>query len=259
MRISVLGATGSMGRLVIKSALQENFTVVQKVSSHDKILDLFTDTDVIIDFSCPIATYSMLSCCLDNKFNIPIIIGTTSLSSQCLGIMQQCSLFTPIFYSPNMSLGVSFINMMIYALSNVLNEEYDAEILDIHHKFKKDSPSGTALMLGKSIAKARGHDFDTVAVFSRYGIIPQRKTGEIGFCSQRCGNVTGTHRVSFIGQLDDIEIQHVAKSKEIFAQGAINAAKWIRNKQPKIYTMNDLTKDMVKPLFKSLYNEFFAN
>lgn len=247
-----------MGRLVIKSALQENFSVTQKVSSRDKISDLFTNTDVIIDFSCPIATYSMLSCCWENKFNIPIIIGTTSLSTQCINLMEQCSDFAPIFYSPNMSLGISFVNMIIYALANVLDVEYDTEILDIHHKFKKDSPSGTALMLGRSIANARKCEFDTVAVFSRYGILPQRKSGEIGFCSQRCGNVTGTHKISFIGPLDDIELTHTAKSKEIFAQGAINAAKWIYNKPPKIYTMNDLTKDLVKPLFKSLYKEFFS-
>ena len=257
MRISVLGATGAMGGFVIKAALQEGFTIENKVSSKDSIENLFKNTEAIIDFSCPMATESMLRYAVDNNEEIPLVIGTTGLSKMHIDLMHECARNVPVFYAPNMSFLIAILNMTVYAMAKLLDEDFDVEILDVHHKLKKDAPSGTALMFGKTIAKARGRNFSDVANFVRYGIIEQRRRGEIGFAVQRCSNVIGTHEVSFMGEFENIKIKHEAHSKEIFAKGAVQASKWIL-KQPKgLYTMNDFTKDLMVPMVKSLYKDFF--
>ena len=258
MKVSVLGATGKMGGLVIKSALREGFKISNKISSKDKLSDLFLDTDVIVDFSCPVATESMLQYVSKEKLSIPIVIGTTGLSEQCIELMHKCSKFVQIFYSPNMSFLISIVNMMAYATAKLLDESYDVEIFEVHHKFKKDSPSGTALMLGNTIAKAREIEFDKVARFTRYGVIPLRQEGEIGFSVQRCGNTVGKHEISYVGEYETLKIKHTAHSKEIFARGAIKAIRWLTQQKPGFYTMNDFTKDIIVPMIKSLYKDFFS-
>ena len=258
MRISVLGATGSMGGLVIKSALQDGFEISNKISSRDNISDLFQSTDVIVDFSCSVATEAMLEYILDKKLSVPVIIGTTGLSVRCLDLMKRCSQFVPVFCSPNMSFVISIVNVVIYSIAKLLDESYDVEILDIHHRLKKDAPSGTALMLGKSVAQARRRNFKDVAVFMRHGILSQRQQGEIGFSVQRCGNAAGIHNINFIGSLDSIEIKHTAHSKEIFAKGAVKVIRWIVQQAPNLYTMNDFIRDMILPVIKSLYKDLFS-
>ena len=257
MKISVLGATGAMGGYVIKAALQEGYAIMSKVSSKDNIATLFDETEVIIDFSCPMATESMLRYVLEKGTDIPVVIGTTGLSKMHIDLMKQCASRIPVFTAPNMSFLIALMNMTVYALAKMLDEDFDVEILDVHHKFKKDAPSGTARMLGKTIAKARDRKFDDVANFVRLGIIEQRRRGEIGFSVQRCSNVIGTHEVSFMGEYENIKLMHEAHSKEIFAKGAVSAAKWII-KQPKgFYSMNDYVKDLIAPMVKALYKDFF--
>ncbi len=258
MKISVLGATGAMGGYVIKAALQEGYAIENKVSSKDDIANLFEDTDAIIDFSCPIATESMLRYVIENTKDVPLIIGTTGLSKMHIELMKKCASIVPVFSAPNMSFLIAIINMAVYAMAKLLDEDYDVEILDVHHKLKKDAPSGTARMFGKTVAKARGRKFDEVANFVRYGIIEQRKRGEIGFAVQRCSNVIGSHEVSFMGEFENIKIKHEAHSKEIFAKGAVQAAKWILTQPKGFYTMNDFTKDLMVPMVKSLYKDFFT-
>ncbi len=259
MKVSVLGSTGAMGGYVIKAALQEGYTIENKVSSRDDISVLFRNTDVIIDFSCPMATESMLSYALKHKLNIPLVIGTTGLSNMHIDMMKECAYFTQVFYAPNMSFLISIMNMTIYAIAKLLGEDFDTEILDIHHKMKKDAPSGTALMFGNTIAQARKRDFMDVANFVRYGVIEQRRRGEIGFAVQRCGNVIGTHEISFMGEYENIKIKHEAHSKEIFAKGAVRASKWVIEQCPGLYSMNDFTKDLIVPVIKDLYKDFFSH
>ena len=258
MKISVLGATGAMGGLVIKSALRDGFEISNKISSKDRISDLFVDTDVIVDFSCPVATESMLQYVNKEKVSIPIVIGTTGLSEQCMELMESCSEFVQVFYSPNMSFLISILNMMCYATAKLLDSSYDVEISEVHHRLKKDAPSGTALMLGKTIAQARGRRFEEVARFTRYGVIPLRQQGEIGFAVQRCGNTVGKHEISFVGEYETLKIKHTAHSKEIFAKGTVKAIRWLVKQKPGFYTMNDFTRDMVIPMVKSLYKDFFS-
>lgn len=258
MKISVLGATGAMGGFVIKAALQEGYAIENKVSSKDNIENLFRNTDAIIDFSCPIATESMLRYAITAEANVPIVIGTTGLSKMHKALMKDCARRVPVFYAPNMSFLIAIINMAVYAMAKLLDEDYDVEVLDVHHRLKKDAPSGTSLMLGRTVAKARERNFDEVANFVRYGIVEQRRRGEIGFAVQRCSNVIGTHEVSFMGEFENIKIRHEAHSKEIFARGAVQAAKWILKQPNGLYTMNDFTKDLMTPMVKSLYKDFFS-
>ena len=258
MKISVLGATGSMGGLIIKAALQEGIEIASKVSSQDKISSLFTETDAIVDFSCPIATELMADYILDNNLSVPLVIGTTALSTKCIEKLKECSKSMQVFYSPNMSFLISITNMIVYTIAKLVNESYDVEILDIHHRLKKDAPSGTALMLGYSVAQAREQNFEDVAVFKRYGIVAQRKKGDIGFTSQRCGRVVGDHKVSFVSDQETIEIRHESHSKEIFARGAVKAIRWVIQQRPGLYTMNDFTRDSIVPIVRALYSEFFS-
>lgn len=247
-----------MGGLVIKSALREGFEISNKISSKNQISDLFLDTDVIVDFSCPVATESMLQSVNKERLSIPIVIGTTGLSEQCIELMHKCANFVQIFYSPNMSFLISIVNMMAYATAKLLDDSYDVEIHEVHHKFKKDAPSGTALMLGKTIAQARVKEFEKVARFNRYGIIPLRQEGEIGFSVQRCGNTVGKHEISYVGEYETLKIKHTAHSKEIFARGAVKAIRWLIQQKPGFYTMNDFTRDRIVHVVKSLYKDFFS-
>jgi 4-hydroxy-tetrahydrodipicolinate reductase len=259
MRVSVLGATGAMGQLVIKAILQENgMSVENKISSKDNIGDLFKNSEIVIDFSAPLATESMLKYAVSNKTSTPLVIGTTGLSKMYSALMEECALTAPVFYSPNMSFLVAILNTVLYTLAKLLNEDFDVEILDSHHRLKKDAPSGTALMFGNVIAKARNREFDNVANFVRHGIIEPRAKGEIGFSVQRSGSVVGTHEVSFMGDSENIKIKHEALSKEVFAKGAVQVAKWLVKQKNGFYTMNDFIKDLMVPVTKSLYTDFFV-
>jgi 4-hydroxy-tetrahydrodipicolinate reductase len=248
-----------MGSSVISTALQNGHVVKNKVSSKDRIEDLFSDTEVIIDFSSSIATESMLLYATDNKKTIPIIIGTTGLSKFHDELIEKYSEFAPVFRSPNMSVAVSILNIAVYMLSQALGDDFDAEIFEKHHRLKKDAPSGTALMLGKTIAKARGHDFLDMANFVRYGVVAPRKRGEIGFSIQRCGNAVGEHRVNFVGASEEIVISHNAFSRKIFADGAIKVAPWIKNQKPGLYSMHDYTRAMILPVVQSMCEYFFES
>ncbi|MDR1609758.1 MAG: 4-hydroxy-tetrahydrodipicolinate reductase [Holosporales bacterium] len=260
MKVSVLGATGTMGGLVIKALLQEGgFAITGKVSSRDNIEVMFGCSDVIIDFSCPFATEAMLRYAVSSRSHIPIVIGTTGLSKMHRDLMGECATYSPVFCSPNMSLLVSALNVTVHLLAKIMDEDFDIEIFESHHRMKKDAPSGTALMLGRTIAKARNREFDDVANFVRYGIIEQRKRGEIGFSVQRSGAVVGTHEVSFVGGHESIKIRHEAHSKEIFAKGAVQVAKWLVRQNNGLYSMDDMVRDTIAPLIDGWSRECFGS
>ncbi|MDR2458583.1 MAG: 4-hydroxy-tetrahydrodipicolinate reductase [Holosporales bacterium] len=260
MKVSVLGATGTMGGLVVKALLQEGgFAITGKVSRRDNVEVMFGCSDIIIDFSCPLATEAMLRYAASSKSYIPIVIGTTGLSKVHHELMNECATHAPVFCSPNMSPLVAMLNFTVHLLAKIMDEDYDVEIFESHHRMKKDAPSGTALMLGRTIARARNREFDDVANFMRYGIIEQRKRGEIGFSVQRSGMVVGTHEVAFIGSNESLKIRHEAYSKEIFAKGAVKVAKWLVRQDNGIYSMDDLARDTISPLINEWYGEFFGS
>jgi 4-hydroxy-tetrahydrodipicolinate reductase len=194
---------------------------------------------VVIDFTAPAVTLEVAARAAEKS--VPLVMGTTGLSQEELDRLGQLASRTPMFWAPNMSVGVNALLRCLPDLVRILGEDYDLEVMEIHHKHKKDAPSGTALKLAQCLAKARNKALDEVGCFSRHGIIGERPKGAIGVQSLRGGDVVGDHTVYCLGPGERIEITHRAHSRETFASGALRAAKWIRSQQPgRLYTMADM-------------------
>lgn len=201
--------------------------------------DLDSEVDVMIDFSLPAGTMGRLETCVERK--IPMVIGTTGLDDYQAGKVQAAAKIIPIVFAPNMSMGVNLLLRVVGDVARALGEDYDVEIIETHHRFKKDAPSGTALRLAEAVAKATGRDLKKQAVFGREGAVGERKTGEIGIHAVRSGDVVGEHTVSFSSIGERIELTHKAGSRETFARGAVRAAKFLlSHKKPGLYSMLDV-------------------
>lgn len=217
------------GELLHSSAL--NVAITDDISSTTQ------NVDVYIDFTLPEATMQNIGAIANA--HIPIVIGTTGLSNDDLAKLQEYAKETAILQAPNMSLGVNLVYALLEQTAKILGKQADIEILEMHHRFKKDAPSGTALQLGKVIAKAMNEDFDKVAVYDRHDMDRERSTGEIGFATLRGGSVVGDHTVIFATLKEQIEITHKAKDRTLFADGAIYAARWLDQKPAGLYSMQD--------------------
>jgi 4-hydroxy-tetrahydrodipicolinate reductase len=250
LNIGIYGSTGRVGRVLIENlqndkdvnisclhAIDEfKFAVSEDIKKTDSLETLFDLSDVIIDFTAPSGTEVLLRYAL--KRPKPLVIGTTGLNSEQLALLEQAAQRMPILYSTNMSLGVAVLSSLVELASEKL-KDFDIEIVEQHHRFKKDAPSGTALTLGERAAKARGLELDKVRVSGRDGIIGQRSKDEIGVMSLRGGDIIGRHTVGFYNDGEFIELNHTATSRDTFAKGAIHAAKWIVNQPNRQYTISD--------------------
>ncbi len=196
------------------------------------------DANVIIDFTMPDATMKNLKFAVENKINM--VIGTTGLSDENLNSIKEASEKIAIVQSPNMSVGVNVLFKISEIVAKVLGDDYDVEIVEAHHRFKKDAPSGTAVKLGQIVAEALGRDYKKVAKFERCGIIGERTKEEIGMQTLRAGDIVGDHTVLFGGIGERIELTHRAHNRENFARGAIRAAKWLKDKNKGLYNMLDV-------------------
>jgi 4-hydroxy-tetrahydrodipicolinate reductase len=252
MRVSVLGCTGKIGRLLVEIASrEEGIEVAGMVSRTGNLADLFENSDAIIDFSDPIATEALLSFAVRNGKSVPIVVGTTGLSEPHAILVREYSNSAPIFVAPNMSYSVAVLKALVRVASGLVGEEYDVEILDVHHRSKKDAPSGTALMLAGSVACARNSNLEDISncTDSRGQRV---RTGEIRFTSQRCGNVPGIHEISFVGELDSLTLKHEVYSREIFARGALLVARWLVPREKGAYTMEDLADERIKSVLSAM-------
>lgn len=146
----------------------------------------------------------------------------------------------PCVLSPNMSVGVNLLFRIVEEIARVLGQDYDVEIIEAHHRMKKDAPSGTALRLGEAIARALGRDWDEVGVYGRQGIVGERTNAEIGIQAIRAGDIVGEHTVIFGGMGERIEVTHRAHTRDTFARGAVRAAKWVVGREPGLYDMGDV-------------------
>ncbi len=257
-KIVVTGVQGRMGsviaRLVQEDPALDLAGVVEKndrlngLEKYDcpfgsELSDILSKTGecVVIDFTSPDASLDAAHKCAEN--NAAAVMGTTGFSREQINRLEKLAEKTPLFWSPNMSVGINALLQFLPDLLGILGDRYDLELMEIHHKFKKDAPSGTALKLAEVLARARGLDLEKDGVFSRKGIMDQRKDNEIGIQTLRGGDVTGDHTVYFLGPGERIEVTHRAHSRETFAQGAIRAARWMAGKKPgRLYTMADLLK-----------------
>jgi 4-hydroxy-tetrahydrodipicolinate reductase len=194
--------------------------------------------EVVIDFTNPGAALRSLE--VSSGRGVAAVIGTTGLTPQQMERVAELAKKTRCVLSPNMSVGVNLMFRVVGEIARILGEEYDVEILEAHHRFKKDSPSGTAMKLGEIAASALNRDLHQVGVFGRKGVIGERTSREIGMHAIRAGDIVGDHTVMFGGLGERLEVTHRSHSRDNFAHGAVRAAKWVVAQPNGLYDMGDV-------------------
>ena len=240
MKIAIVGAAGRMGKMLVALAdVHPALEVVAKVDvaeGYDKTWP--AGTEAVIDFSFHSAVPAFVAKAAEE--GSAYVLGTTGLSAEEQQAVDAAAKRIPVVQSGNYSLGVNLLLNLVKTAAKVLGPEYDVEVVEMHHRHKKDAPSGTALMLAKAAAAGRGVAFDAAAVYGRKGIVGERPEGEIAVHALRGGSVVGDHTVMFAGEVERVELTHRAQSREAFAAGALKAAQWAAGRQPGIYTMRDV-------------------
>lgn len=251
LKVGILGSTGRVGSLLIDdlendaeakvSAVHVSKELKKQVPKDAVITNeigvLIDSSEIIIDFSVPTGTEQLLEETIKNG-NKPLVIATTGFNKHQQNLLFEASKKVPILYATNMSLGVAVLNKLVSLASKTL-KDFDCEIVEQHHRYKIDSPSGTALTLAEHAAEARELDLDTVRISGRDGEIGARTKDEIGVMSIRGGDVVGRHTVGFYNDGEFIELNHTATSRNTFSKGAIKAAKWLVNQEAGLYSIND--------------------
>jgi len=262
LKIGVLGCAGRMGQVLLGQIVAAPGTQIAGgtepegsdwigrdlsevadighvgITVSDNPARLFADADAVMDFTAPVATAGHAAMAAAN--GTPLVIGTTGLGEKEEAALVEAAGQVAIVRAVNMSLGVNLLISLAGRAAAALGEEFDIEISDIHHRHKIDAPSGTALALGQAVALGRGVDHDQMAVRGRDGITEERKPGQIGYGVFRAGNVVGEHTVIFAADDERIELTHRAGSRDIFARGALTAARWVQGKAPGLYGMADV-------------------
>jgi 4-hydroxy-tetrahydrodipicolinate reductase len=208
------------------------------VSITDDLAALMERGEVVIDFSSPEATLSHLRVVAQHRR--AMVIGTTGFSAAEMEEVKVLARQVPCVCSPNMSVGVNLMYKVIGEMAKTLGDEYDIEVIEAHHRLKKDAPSGTALRIAEVLARAVNRDLNQVGVYARKGLIGERKKGEIGIQSIRAGDIVGDHTILFGGMGERIEVTHRASSRDTFARGALRAARWVVRQPSGLYDMMDV-------------------
>jgi len=239
MKIAIVGAAGRMGRKLCELAEGTDLEVVSKVDVAEGFERTWcAGVEGVIDFSYHAAVPAGVEKAA--KEGIPYVIGTTGLTADEQKSVDAAARTIPVVQSGNYSLGVNLLLELVRKAATVLGPEYDVEITEMHHRHKKDAPSGTALMLAKSVAGGRGIDLDAKAVYGRRGDIGERPVGEVAIHALRGGSVVGDHTVMFAGELERVELTHKAQDRAAFAAGALKALSWAKSQKPGMYTMRDV-------------------
>ncbi len=263
LRIAIAGAAGRMGRTLLEAVAQRSTEMrvsVATVLSDDPALgtDIGTligakpagvvtqatlaqsckDFDVLIDFTAPDASLENLALC--QRHGKGMVIGTTGFSDQQKTVIAEAARNIPVVFSANMSVGVNVCLKLLAIAASILGDDVDIEIIEAHHRHKKDAPSGTALKMGEVIAGALNRNLSDVAVYGREGITADRDRKTIGFATVRAGDIVGEHTVIFAADGERVEISHKASSRMNFARGAVRAAVWLQDKRAGLYSMSDV-------------------
>ena len=238
VRVAVFGSKGKMGRAVIDAAAGRTEVTIVAGADRDDDRAALAGADVYVDFSAPAATIAMAT--LAREHRLAGVIGTTGLGADGEAALAKLAEVAPIVVAANFSLGVNLLLGLVEKAARALGPEWDAEIVETHHRAKRDAPSGTALMIAHAIAAGHGSDYDTVKRHARDGDVGPRPRGEIGVSAVRGGDVIGEHVATFFGAAERIEIGHRATSRSIFAAGALRAAAWVVGKPPGRYDMLDV-------------------
>ena len=236
MKIAIVGAAGRMGKKLIELAKEADLEVAYKVDVAEGYEKTWgADCEGVIDFSYHAGVPAFVTKAAEQ--GIPYVIGTTGITAEEQVAIDAAATKIPVLQSGNYSLGVNLLLELVKKAATILGPQYDVEVVEMHHKHKKDAPSGTALMLAKSAAEGRGVTLDDKAVYGRHGDLGERPAGEIAIHALRGGSVVGDHTVMFAGDLERVEITHKAQDRAAFAAGALQALKWAKGKPAGIYTM----------------------
>jgi 4-hydroxy-tetrahydrodipicolinate reductase len=261
-RIGVVGAAGRMGRVLLRLAATTPGYALAAGSERagtaelgrdlgtlagiepcglllgDRAEAVFDASDAVLDFTAPAATLAHAG--IAAATGKALVVGTTGIDAAGEARLAEAAKRAPVVYAGNMSLGVNLLAELVVQVARALDPAWDIEIVEMHHRHKVDAPSGTALLLGRAAAKGRGIALEAVAERGRDGITGARKPGAIGFVALRGGDVVGEHSVIFAGEGERIELTHKATSREIFARGALRAARWAAGRKPGLYAMKDV-------------------
>jgi 4-hydroxy-tetrahydrodipicolinate reductase len=261
MKIAIAGATGRMGKMLIEAILNQPDAQLVGALEHPAcpqlgedagaflgkktgvaitadVAKVLAEAEFLIDFTRPEGTMAHLAVAETTKTKM--IIGTTGLSSEQIDHLKKASEKLAIVFAPNMSVGVNVTFKLLEIASKMLNQGYDIEIIEAHHRHKVDAPSGTALKMGEVIADALDKKLDEIAVYAREGHTGERKEGSIGFATIRGGDIVGDHTVLFAGEGERIEISHKSSSRQSYAQGSLRAARFLQNQTTGLYDMQQV-------------------
>jgi len=254
IRVVVPGACGRMGRMVIDAiaaaqglllaaATQRKGSsdvgqVIDGVTVGDDFAAALGGADVYIDFTAPESTAEHVAAAAHHR--IAGVVGTTGLSAEARAALMHAGATIPLVVAPNFSLGVNLLCGLAEQAARALGDDFDLEVVEIHHKAKRDAPSGTAIAIAEALARGRGLDFPSARRFSREGDIGPRRGGEIGVVAVRGGDVVGDHTAHFLGPNERLELTHRAASRAVFARGAVRAAAWVVKQPPGVYSMRDV-------------------
>jgi 4-hydroxy-tetrahydrodipicolinate reductase len=262
IKVAIVGAAGRMGQALVRcSKLVTGMRVVAAVDTaacplcgkdsgliagigengititHD-LTAAVKDADILIDFS--FHENVPVTVALATQHKKGVVIGTTGLNPEERAAVDKAAKAIPIVWAPNMSVGVNLLFSLVEQAAKALGLDYDVEITEAHHKFKKDAPSGTALRLGEKVAQGRNQNFRDVAVFGREGLGGERPRGEIGIHALRAADIVGDHTVLFATEGERVELSHRATSRDALAKGALQASLWLAGKNPGLYDMQDV-------------------
>ncbi len=261
LRIAIAGVSGRMGRALLEAVAADDncvlgaaldrpasplhgqdagvvYGAVSGVAVSDQVPAALIVSQVLIDFTRPEATFGYLESCA--AAGVPLVIGTTGFDEDGKARIRDAAKTIPIVFAPNMSVGVNLLMKLAELAAQVLQDGYDIEIIEAHHRHKVDAPSGTALGLGQAVAHALDRDLAQCAVYGREGVTGERDSRTIGFATVRGGDIVGDHTLLFAGIGERVELTHKASSRATFAQGALRAAKWLQGRAPGLYDMRDV-------------------
>jgi len=262
MKVIVAGCAGRMGKRIASLALKNKTLTLagafesaespavgkdigeiigeskQDIIIAPSIGEVLASGDVVIDFTSPEATLENLKAIVQQQKKI--VIGTTGLSAVQQKEIEKAAKSVPVVFAPNMSLGVNLLFKLSRMVAELLNDDYDIEIIETHHRHKKDAPSGTARELARQVAQGRSIDLESVAEYGREGMCGERNKGVIGIHAIRGGDVVGEHTVSYMTDGERLELTHKASSRDAFAKGALVAAQFLADKENGLYSMQDV-------------------
>ena len=260
-RIGVVGAGGRMGRMLIEATLRDERLALgaafdvpgspaigknagelvglpSAVVVSDDLAGGLGSIDCLIDFTRPQGTLEHLALC--RQAGVAMVIGTTGFEADGKALIAEAAKQIPIVFAPNMAVGVNLVFKLLDTAARILNQGYDIEVVEAHHRMKIDAPSGTALRMGEVVAAALGRDLEECAVYGREGVTGERDPSTIGFATVRGGDIVGDHTVMFCGIGERVEVTHKASSRMPYALGSLRAARFLAGQQSGLFDMQDV-------------------